>query len=393
MKKKMVFGLFVLSLCLCFADKADNKQGAFEINLDNVVLSVEAKELPVKKYLSVKKTKTKFGSIEIPQFKKEIFDSQDIDMANMMFKSIEKTLLNSVKESERLVKKDDYSTKGLSKHILCETKTALTENILSVLVRYDDYDYNSPSLYFYEAVNIDINTGKAVSPTDIINEAGFSKKAVEDSLLWYGEKCQYYFWERQKYYEFGASNMLPDSSIKKHPKWKNELNSILKTFRAKPKSKGVGWDSLDRYPTVFYEGEKKLSVGAEIPTMAGVGYAWTMVNIGDSLSEVNDKNSNNCYGEAFGNKAISADAARIAVSNVLELDKNGKNADGVKLFIEPCYIETLEFEKEKYEPFYVLKVYESMKTHTATFGWWKVGVFSGTVLEEDIATGEHRRCP
>ncbi len=344
-------------------------------------------------FITINRTDTALGFIETAQFNTEALDGDDIAMANSMFESIEETILKAVDECEKNLKENGQDISGASGQLLCETKAALNDNILSVLVHYGTPAYYAPLVYYYEAVNIDINTGKTIPAEQLIEKAGFSQQDIEDSLFWYGDRCKMREWENEIYFDFGALKTLPDGLGDPHHAWEDELDEMLENFRSKPQAQGVEWDALDRYPTMFYEGDEKLSVCGRIPTAAGAGYAWVMVRAGNSYEEVAYNNPFTCHGEAFGNNAMLPDTACSAAAAMLGLDGEGKNADGTKLYTEAFGMDILDAGKGQYEPYYLIRVYEELETHVATTNWLAVGVFSGTILEEDIASGQWKLLP
>ena len=380
----------IFMLCLSACDQNLQLQKSTDEKMqDKVQDKVQDK---ISDYVTVKKTETEFGSISIPQISEKKLNSEDVKQANLLFGDIEQTILASVEETKSIMKENGDDMTDITPSPICETEIALNDDILSILVKYNEFIYYSPRMDMYKAINIDVKKDKVIPSKQIIEKAGFSENSVEESLWCYGDRCKYNEWERMTYFDFASDKTLPEGLGDPNPEWQEDLEQMIDKFNSEPEAEGKSWDALEIYPTVFYEGKKKLSVCAEIPTAAGAGFFNAMVKIGDSQEEVNEKNTHTPYGEEFGNYAMSTDAACIAVEKQLELDENGRNPENIKLNIEASSMDIFTIEEEV-QPVYIIQVYEDGETDTVTHSRWAVGVFSGDIWQQDIATDKWNIVP
>ena len=86
---------------------------------------------------------------------------------------------------------------------------------------------------------------------------------------------------------------------------------------------------------------------------------------------------------------MSPDAATTAVAEQL-LDKTGKTKDGVKLNFMAEKLKTICID-DITSPYYMVRAYENMDDHIATYGYFQVNVFTGGILEENIVNGKYKK--
>lgn len=392
MKNKYRVCIFILAAVLIFAgcaQKSGASQAAVPSKTAKFTVSDKKKSAganALNDYVEIKETKTVFGVIQIPQISESLLNSEDVKQANRMFKDIESSFLNTVEEYKKKAEEYNEPLTDSSDRFLCKTKIALNDGIISILLECEYLeDYNAPIMKYFDGVNIDIKTAKAVPSADIIKKAGFTEQAVKDTIYAYGDRCMFSSWEKFTYFNFANQKTLPDGLGDPSPEWIPDVENYSKNYKNIPEFIKSSWDFAGRFPTVFYEGQKNLSVCGKVPTIAGAGYAYAMIKVGDTSEEAFYKNTKNCFGIDFGRGAMLMEGARIAVARELGLNSAWMTKDGTKLNVEPASMDILNAGKENQETVYIINVYEDSEANTAAQNQWAVGTFTGRVWQKDAA--------
>lgn len=387
MKKIFILLLSVLCLVSC------NKNSVATDNVINKSLTsvtkADAKTLAKETdYVDVENIKTDFGIVEIPHINKNVKETNDVQIANSLFKYIKDKLLSDVEIFKKKVAENEEQHYDYGK--ISQVDIKINKDILSILLRYYDiFDYYSPDMNDYEVVNIDLKTGKFVSYDEILKKSGFTEENVENSIKKYVNITLDHFFQEQKFFDFAADEKLPEGFGGPEIMWQDQIDEAMKDFRAGKKSVGKDFDILRKSPMVFFKNEGDISIRCNIPIPAGAGVSYMMLNVGKNDADVIYKNPNYPLGEKFRKYPMSPDAATTAVAEQL-LDKTGKTKDGVKLNFMAEKLKTICID-DITSPYYMVRAYENMDDHIATYGYFQVNVFTGGILEENIVNGKYKK--
>ena len=333
-------------------------------------------------YVILKTTSTDYGSIYYPVIAINGVESEDIKLANAMFKDLEATALKQLAEWKTLDKQNGVKPEERKIKNIVDVGATYKDGIVSVLVKYASLDYFSPRRYSFKAVNIDTKTGRALKPEEVLKLAGYDLKNVEDSFRYFGDKSMSKSYEHMFYYQAAAKKKLPDALTIPNQNWAPQLDDMVKKFQAGPAQEGKPWDKLQAMPAVSYQGKGELLVCGEVPTMAGAGYEQAMISIGKEPKEIDSKNPNDFTGKPFRRDAHTPEEAVELVKKEL---KNLPNGSSLK--VEATSMDFIK-GKRRNRPIYVIRVYDDSSAQATGDSYWAVSVFRGRVWKQDAATNK-----
>lgn len=355
----------------------------------------QSSEATVFDYLSVESIETELGIVQIPVLDTGKLKSQDAKLANEMFRNLESSILQNVDEVLRNYKEEhmDSLSEERKENLLCETELSLNDNVLSILLHYQELSFYAPSMWHYEGVNLDIRTGSAVPGMELVEKAGYSPDLMAQSVMFYSELYEDYLNETSYYFQLGEQQALPNPDEETPRTFQFDSIAAVRSVTDKPEPSGQSWDALDRFPLVFYEGQGKVSVVARIETAAGAGYEWQKIRLSTSEAGLFAANHIAAHEYDFWHYPKSEEAALYAVFDLFALDDDGKTPDGAEMFFEILRVENLRCGEEAACPFFVIQAFSERGTQKDTEGFYAISVFDDRMMEMDATREEWRVMP
>ena len=379
----------LLSACTAKQDKKESKASFNEVksqaSAENSVKTANLEKLTADDYVKVTKKETELGIIEFPTIDTEKLKGEYAVKANTLFENIVQDLIDKeedAKKERHIMESNGGYVADASKDTICETRYALNKNILSILIHYVDFNYSDGQRDYFEAVNLNTDTGEAIKPEKVLEIAGFTLDDAKNSIKNFAEIYMFHIWENAAFFELGEEETLPDGWGDPSIGWQDTIETISNEFD----KKGPNQSDLPLYPTVFHSSDGKVQVPCKyMPSTEDESNLYMMINIGKTYESVEQNNPYDYYGNAFGNFAKTEDEAAREIADILNLDDNYISPDGVKLMVTIDRVANLSKEgMDDSVPYYIVHVYENFDTHTSTYGWYAAGVFDDDFMELDV---------
>lgn len=330
----------------------------------------------VSDYVKIKKKKSPMGIVEYPVFLKEKLDATDVKKVNKLFNAIKKDKWKSIKEMVKTHEENDENTDSYHNYYLMKTEVRMCDDLISVLVIYGDH---FSSVKWIEAVNFNLETGRLMSPNQVLKKFGYTKKAVNKEIH---SHCRAYLtgvYETLKNYAVanGEKYSMSKNEVLNYAK---EIDSI--NYNKYYYNKFVKKFKIPRYPAVFVDEIKNLYVGAAVPIIAGAGFSIDLIPMGHSYGERMRAKADNLKNATIVEKTLSKTAAMDKIAEIYKAEGKAISlmTEGKKL-LENKHDET-------YEPAFVIKAFHDGKDSIATDSYWSVGMESGTIWKINAVNGE-----
>ena len=329
----------------------------------------------VSSYVIMQEKQTELGIVQMPMLNTDLLNSQDAGLAEAMFRNLEDKLISDAEDVLAYYKEQGYATPDSerAKTYLSETKTALSDDVLSILISYQELSPTAPSLRFYEGINLDIKTGKTVPSMKLVEMAGFTEIDLEYSISYFCTFIEDIMDYTNYYVDLAERQSLPDPDDEVPHVFPLGDEMALNSLTEIPEKTGKPWDALDRYPLTFYEGKGQVSVCAKIETPAGAGFEWNQVKLSHTFGGVVAGNPQSSYGYNDWRYPMNMSAACYAIYNLLP-------EEYLRLTLEPIRVDLIEQDEEMRECCYIINAHDYTDGQNYAYGVFAVGAFSGRVM-------------